>query len=215
MTTKTSPKPGKAPPSRLKAGSATKATTKATKAANPPASKKTPHGASQAEAARKIEIFITSYLSNGKNATQAAKDAGFSPRTAHVSGCRLLKLPKVQAAIAEKHEEIKERMGLSLDRTLQEIARIAYGDPRKLYDERGNLKPIHELDDDTAAMVAGMEVDTVTVGEGVSTRTSKIKQHDKKGALDMAMRFHGAYDKDNSQKNMNVTIVMNDTDEAL
>lgn len=98
-----------------------------------------------------------------------------------------------------------EKAGLSLERTLKEISRIAYSDPRKLFDEAGNIKPITELDDDTAAALASFEVEELTVGKGedqkVFGHVKKIKSWDKKGALDMAMRFHGAYASDNAQKN--------------
>ncbi len=41
---------------------------------------------------------------------------------------------------------------------LQELARLAFLDPRKFYNENGGLKHVTELDDDTAACLAGMEV---------------------------------------------------------
>jgi phage terminase small subunit len=43
-------------------------------------------------------IFIKHYLRHG-NATLAAKAAGYSPKCAHVQGCRLLKNVKVRKAL--------------------------------------------------------------------------------------------------------------------
>lgn len=74
-----------------------------------------------------------------------------------------------------------------------------------MFDEDGNIKQISDLDDDAAAALASFEVDEIAVGTGkdkmVIGHTKKFKAWDKKGALDMAMRFHGAYASDNAQKN--------------
>ena len=83
------------------------------------------------------------------------------------------------------------------ERTLKEVARLAYADPRKLYDKDGNLIPIHQLDDDTAATVASIEVEEEFTGKGESLALTghlrKVKQHSKIQALDMAMKYHQLY----------------------
>ena len=51
------------------------------------------------------------------NATAAALKAGYSPKTAHVQGCRLLKLDKVQAAIeARTRSASKKRIATREER---------------------------------------------------------------------------------------------------
>jgi phage terminase small subunit len=49
-------------------------------------------------------------------------------------------------------------MELTSERSLREIARPAFFDPRKLLDAQGNPLPIQALDGDTAATVASLEV---------------------------------------------------------
>lgn len=155
-------------------------------------------------------------LIKGGNQTDAAIAAGFSQKTAAMAGSRLMARPDVKQALNAKHEEIAEKMGLSLERTLREIARVAYADPRKLYDKHGHLKPIHELDDDTAATVASLEVDVLRDEKRKSIgTTTKLKQWDKNAALEKAMKFHGAYGKDNEQKKPEVIIQMSDLDAKL
>jgi len=46
------------------------------------------------------------------------------------------------------------RFKITVERTQRQIARVAYGDIRSLYDEQGRLRQLHELDEDVAAMVA-------------------------------------------------------------
>ena len=63
-----------------------------------------------------------------------------------------------------------------VDRVLTEYAKLAFLDIRKAFDEDGNLKPIHELDDDTAAAIwngGGRGPNgPPAVGEGVRRRFS-------------------------------------------
>ena len=129
------------------------------------------------------------------NATQAAIRAGYSPRTAGAMGFDLLKNPEIQAVICKAQDARAERTHITQDRVLQEIARLAFFDPRKLYDEQGNIKPIHELDDDTAACIGGLDVLTTSrVEDGkegepvvvISEVTKKFKIWDKNSALEKA-----------------------------
>jgi phage terminase small subunit len=148
---------------------------------------------------RKI-AFAHAFLVNGRNITQAAISAGFKAKTAAQQGSRLLKSVQVQQIIEEANRKAAAIAGLSVERTLKEVARLAYADPRKLYDESGNLIPIHQLDDDTAATVASIEVEEEYSGRGESRALTghlrKVKQHSKSQALDMAMKHHKLYSED-------------------
>ncbi len=73
---------------------------------------------------------------------------------------------------------------VTVERVIREIARIGFFDIRKLVNSDGTPKPLHELDDDTAAAIAGLEVarvgnDLVGVGEVL-----KFKIADKNSALE-------------------------------
>jgi len=52
--------------------------------------------------------FVAEYLKDS-NATQAAIRAGYSPDSAHVAGCRLLKNDKIAAAVAKGNTRVVER----------------------------------------------------------------------------------------------------------
>lgn len=66
-------------------------------------------------------MFVLHFCSNGGNATQAAKDAGFSMKTAYSIGHKLKNDPEVKALIEKKLEE----MSLTPNETLKGISDIA------------------------------------------------------------------------------------------
>ncbi len=53
---------------------------------------------------------------------------------AHHAGCRQLKKAHVRAAISEKLGKTFDRLDISVERTLEELARIAYGNAADLVD---------------------------------------------------------------------------------
>lgn len=101
--------------------------------------------------------FVEEYLVD-LNATQAALRAGYSAKTAGCIGWENLKKPEIQAAIKAAQKQRLERLGVRADRVLEEAARLAFVDVRRLYDVNGDLLPVTDLDDETAAAVAGLEV---------------------------------------------------------
>ncbi len=62
-------------------------------------------------------------------------------------------------------ENRAERLEITADRVLQEIAKLAFHDPRKFFDEDGRIKPISEIDDDTAMCLSGLETMHKIVGD--------------------------------------------------
>ena len=146
------------------------------------------------EAVERRRIFVEAYLSNGQNATKAAMAAGYSthPKTANSAGCRLLKHPEVVARLDERRRALAQKFELTTEKNLQEVARIAYCDPRKIMAQDGSIKLPHELDEDTAAAIASFEVSF----DG----SIKYKFWPKTQALDMANKIMGNYEKDNRQK---------------
>lgn len=101
--------------------------------------------------------FCEEYLVD-LNGTQAAIRAGYSVRTAQEQASRLLSNVMVQAEVERLAAARSQRTQITADRVLQEIARLAFVDVRKLFD--GNrLKDLSALDDDTAAALASVEID--------------------------------------------------------
>lgn len=154
-------------------------------------------GTSSLAVAQRRAVFIESYIANGGNATQAAIQAGFSPRSAHVQAHVLLKVPEVAEAIEKRRAELANRYKLTTDAVLAECARIVYSDPRRLFDEAGRLRAVKDLEPEVAATVASIEVKDA---RGDEPAVTKVKLWDKNAAIDKAMRYLGLYEADNRQR---------------
>lgn len=159
-------------------------------------------GNTQEDAKHRRKVFAEAYLTNGGNASEAARAAGYSHKTSHAAGSRLLKDVDVLTIIKQRRKVVIEKIELTTERTLREIARVAYSDPRKLFNADGTLKQIHELDDDAAATIASVDMEEIKEQGIVIGMTRKVKQWDKNAALEKAMKHLGLYEKDNEQQNM-------------
>lgn len=151
--------------------------------------------------------FCDEYLID-LNATAAYKRAGYKSRTEKSAGVKAVKLlgnARVKAYLAEKSKIATEKNELSADRTLEEVRRLALSDPRQLFRADGGLKEIPELDAETAACVASVEVEELFEGRGDERehigRVKKIKLWNKNTALDQAMRYHALYKDPGSEEN--------------
>jgi len=136
--------------------------------------------------------FVEEYLID-LNATQAAIRAGYSAKTAEWIGPQLLGKTHVAEAVRAGRASLSKRVEITQERVLQEYARIAFFDPRKVFDSTGAPRPIHELDDDTAAAIVGLEVVQVGNAEVGVGDVLKYKMADKKGALDSVARHLGMF----------------------
>lgn len=145
----------------------------------------------------KQTMFVREYLANGLNATQAAISAGYSKETAESQGSRMLRNVKVAEAIKEMTEKVVAKLDYSIERTLEEIARIAFFDVRRIFESDGSLKRVSDLDDNSAAAIAGLEVTELFEGDGEQRHAygllKKVKLADKGSALDKLMRYHALY----------------------
>jgi phage terminase small subunit len=70
--------------------------------------------------------FVDEYLVD-LNATRAAIAAGYAPKNAKVTGCRLLQKELVATAIAAAAKAREQRTQISADRVLEELVTIATG----------------------------------------------------------------------------------------
>jgi hypothetical protein len=82
------------------------------------------------------ERFVEEYIVDLR-AKQADIRAGYSPKTAEAQGARLLSNVKVQRVIAARMAERSQRTEVAADRTLLNIARLAFSNLRRLFHEDG------------------------------------------------------------------------------
>ena len=155
----------------------------------------------------KQKRFVSEYLID-LNATQAAIRAGYSTKTAHSIGQENLTKPEIKQAIEKAMQKRQQRTEITQERVLQEYARLAFYDPRKLFQSDGTPKPIEALDDDTAAALSGLEVREEFEGTGENRTfagyTKKYKLASKLGALDSIAKHLGMFN-DKGQETENET----------
>lgn len=154
----------------------------------------------------KQAAFVHEYLIDG-NATEAAIRAGYSKKTARQQASRLLTIVDIKAAIAEHRGERAQRTQITADRVLLEITRLGLSDPRKLFDDSGQLKPVHEWDDNTAATIASVEVVRRKNEDGSYDDLHKVKVWDKNSALEKLAKILGMY-QDAMQVDGKLEVVM-------
>lgn len=163
-------------------------------------------GSSKAAAALKRRLFADAYIANGGNATQAGIACGLSEASAGQTGARMLKHAEVHARIKERQAVLSQKYELTADSVIKSLAQAVHFDPRKLYNTDGTLKQITELDDDTAAALAGFEVTEETIGSGGQRETvgytKKVKWLDKNVSREQAMKHLGLYKEDNKQRSL-------------
>lgn len=125
--------------------------------------------------------FVEEYLVD-LNATQAARRAGYKPGAARDTGPRLLHLPAVAEAVESALAERAERTKVTADRVVVELAKVAFGDPRRLLalgPQGVELRTPAELTEAEAALVS--EITETRTGKERSTR--RVKLHCKMTAL--------------------------------
>lgn len=145
----------------------------------------------------KQQRFVCEYLRD-LNATQAAIRAGYSARTAMQQGSRLLSKAEIAQAVAKGANRVLTRADVTVERIVEEAARIAFHDSRALFREDGTLKAPHEWDDATAAAIAGLEVEERLEGRGEErkrvSKLHKVKRWEKTKALELLAKYRKMFD---------------------
>ena len=126
--------------------------------------------------------FVAEYLVD-LNATQAAIPAGYSQKTANRIASHLLTKVDIRNAVARGATRKLAKADVKADHVLAQIRDIAFGDVRTLFERDGTLKPLHELSDDAAALIASFEVD--------GSSTKKVRIMDRLRALELLAKNFG------------------------
>jgi phage terminase small subunit len=107
--------------------------------------------------------FVDAYLVSG-NATQAALEAGYAPKTATVQGSRLLRSVHVKAAIEQAQVQVAEKAEMTAVQVLKELATLATSDIRHYrVAEDGSLALAEGAPDSAMRCVSGVHFKTRTI----------------------------------------------------
>lgn len=134
--------------------------------------------------------FVDEYLVD-LNATEAAKRAGYSAKTAHSSGPRLLANVGIKKALAARAEKTSEKLELTAEWVIKRAMLIADANMKTFgtWNDSGvSWKQSSEITDEQAYAVA--EVSQIMNEYG---GTTKFKLHDKVKALEMLARHLGLF----------------------
>ena len=132
--------------------------------------------------------FVAEYLVDS-NATQAAIRAGYSPTSAMVTGCRVLKDAKVQAEIAARQLSLIKKLEITQRRVVEELALIGFanmGDYMRATQNGDPYLAFAELTREQKAALAEVTVEDFVDGRGEEARDVrrvKFKLYDKRAAL--------------------------------
>ncbi|MDO4282359.1 MAG: terminase small subunit [Clostridia bacterium] len=155
--------------------------------------------------------FCDEYLID-LNATRAYKVAYPNCKkdeTASSAGSRMLGNVKVQNYITEKMQKREKRTEVTQDMVIQELARIAFLDIRKLYNESGGLKNIQDIDEETVRAISSLETLEEYDGYGENREqignTQKVKLLDKTKALELLGKHLGMF-KDKVEVGGNINV---------
>ncbi|MCX7003856.1 MAG: terminase small subunit [bacterium] len=145
------------------------------------------------------QAFVREYLRDF-NATRAAIAAGYSAKTARSIGNENLTKPDIAAAV----RELMDESGISRERIMQEVARMAFRVDLADFDllHRGKtLAELRELGVDTS-LIKKIKTRTEVEGrgeEGVQYVVREIELRDRLGALEMRAKLAGLLDKERGE----------------
>jgi phage terminase small subunit len=131
-------------------------------------------------------LFARLYLINKGHGGQAAKDAGY--QGSHSKRAKqLLDNSRVAAVIQRERARVFDQCHITVDKVLREVARIAFFDPRRLFNPDGSMIPVSGLDDDTSAVICGVVVRS-------SGRGTRVRFANKLQALEMLGQYLKLWD---------------------
>ena len=146
--------------------------------------------------------LIEAYLRLGA-IIPAALEAGYTRSSGRGCAGMFLRRPDVAALIAARRQEMRQRSEVTMERVIGELAKLAFADPRDLFTADGKLKPLHDLDDASAASISALEVLAVAGGRrapagGTRGARSKAVPSDVAGTADDAAADSGSGDTGSS-----------------
>ena len=136
------------------------------------------------------ESFVREYLVD-LNASEAAKRAGYSKKTARTIGSKLLTNVDIADAIAKAQAKRAQKLEVTADRVVAELAKIGFANSGDYFEWGPGGIIVKEKSTLTLEQQAAVaEVSETTTKDGGSIR---VKLHDKVAALDKLARHLGLF----------------------
>lgn len=139
------------------------------------------------------------------NGTQAAIRAGYSKKTANEQAARLLAYASIKNYISELKAVKFQENKITAQRVIDELVKIGLANVQDFVNGGNNVLELKNLDADKTAAVSSVKT---TINENTGSITTELKFHNKVSALEMLGRHFGIFEKDNSQKNGDVNVIL-------
>ena len=146
--------------------------------------------------------FVEEYLID-LNATQASIRAGYSNNYANTNVSKLLQNTTIKEAIEKAMAERSRRTGITQDRVLMELAKLAFVNAGDIIDTNdASIKEGASRDD--LACIQSVKVKIMDSDKGTMTER-EIRLHDKKASLELLGKHLGLFN-DNLNVNGSLTL---------
>ncbi|MDV3348096.1 terminase small subunit [Leptothoe sp. ISB3NOV94-8A] len=149
----------------------------------------------------KQELFCREYLKDFNGAAAYIR-AGYAKKGAKNHAARLVANGSVQAYLANLRSQVESRSVATLERTLEEIARVAYADitsTLKFNNSELTLSNSEELPPDVTAAIESVTFNESITESGTTIKKS-LKMHNKMQALGLLADFFGIRDDFNKAR---------------
>lgn len=114
--------------------------------------------------------------------------------------------PPNRALVRYELKKLRDYYAYSVEdqtkKVVNEFAKIAFFDPREVFNEDGTPKNIIDLDEETAACISGVDIQTLGKDKDFA-QVTKVRFNDKMKALDALAKRLGMYKADN-EHNVNL-----------
>lgn len=141
--------------------------------------------------------FVSGVLATG-NATQAARDAGFTAPNDNAMrqlANRLMHNPHVRDLLTEQYTALLTKLKATPERIWAEIVHMAFLDPAAFYNEDGTVKTMHEIPEEARRALTGYDIEEKTFGE-MTIVTRKVRYNSKVDGIERLLKLHGMLSDD-------------------
>lgn len=145
----------------------------------------------------KQKLFCNEYLVDF-NATRAYSAVYDTTNLAcRVEGSKNLSKPNIQAYLNEKRDKLLNKLEITQEKTLKEIANLAFSNLKDAFDEKGNLLDPKDWPDSITACISSIEVVEEFEGKGADRErigwTKKVRLWNKTEALKMLGQYFAMF----------------------
>ncbi|MEB7922383.1 terminase small subunit [Atlantibacter hermannii] len=122
------------------------------------------------------EAYCQEYIKSPENQTQAAINAGYSPKTAAKFASQNMRDERIQKRIAELMTERNKRLKVSADYVLNRLVEIDQMDVIDILNDDGGLKPISQWPKIWRTTLSGLDISTTITNFDETTLENMLKK---------------------------------------